>query len=172
MKFLVVLETLRKYPPGTSLTRKSVDEYTFAGTNVTIPKGTMVWIPVYSLQHDPKIYPDPEKFDPERFSEENVKLRDPMHYLPFGDGPRNCIGNVLTSNDIGPICKFSINRSSYLSFAIGLRFANYQSKVGLVKIIQNYNVDVCDKTCIPYVKDTKAFIVTPKDGLYLTFAKI
>ena len=52
-----------------------------------------VWIPAYSLQRDPAVYPDPNKFDPERFDEEAVQNRHPSYYLPFGDGPRNCIGN-------------------------------------------------------------------------------
>lgn len=49
-------------------------------------------IPIYGLHHDPKHFPDPEKFDPERFSEENKHNIAPNTYLPFGVGPRNCIG--------------------------------------------------------------------------------
>lgn len=73
--------------------RCSLEEYTFSGINVTIPKGQRVWVPAYAIQRDSKYYPDPEIFDPERFNEEEVKLRHPMLFLPFGDGPRNCIGN-------------------------------------------------------------------------------
>jgi cytochrome P450 family 6 len=51
-----------------------------------------VFIPVYAIQRDPDIYPDPDTFDPERFEEENIKQRSSSFYLPFGDGPRNCIG--------------------------------------------------------------------------------
>ena len=72
--------------------RKSIEKYTFSGTKVTIPKGTKIWIPVYAIQRDPKNYPDPEIFDPERFDDEAEKSRHPMLFLPFGDGPRNCIG--------------------------------------------------------------------------------
>lgn len=73
--------------------RKSMDNYTFSGTKVSIPKDLRVWIPVYSIQRDAQIYPNPDTFDPERFSDENIKARHPSFYLPFGDGPRNCIGN-------------------------------------------------------------------------------
>lgn len=54
-----------------------------------------VWIPVYAIHRDPKYYPKPEVFDPERFEDEAVNLRHPMTYLPFGEGPRNCIGMSL-----------------------------------------------------------------------------
>lgn len=54
--------------------------------------GEGVIIPVYSLHRDPEFYPNPLKFDPERFSEENKHNIQPFSYLPFGAGPRNCIG--------------------------------------------------------------------------------
>lgn len=49
-------------------------------------------IPIWSLHRDPKYYDDPEKFDPERFYDENKHKIKPYTYLPFGIGPRNCIG--------------------------------------------------------------------------------
>jgi cytochrome P450 family 6 len=87
-------ETLRKYPPVTVLMRRSMSSYTFEGTNVSIPKNQRVWIPAYAIHRDPNIYPKPDVFDPERFTDEAVQSRHPMSYLPFGDGPRNCIGKV------------------------------------------------------------------------------
>lgn len=88
-------ETLRKYPPGTRLRRRCLKNYKFSGTNVTIPKGVSVWIPVYSVHRDPKYYPKPELFDPERFESDAINARHPMAFLPFGEGPRNCIGKLL-----------------------------------------------------------------------------
>ena len=90
-----VLETLRKYPPGALLVRKSVKSYTFSCTNVTIPAGTRVFIPVYAIHHDERYYPQPDEFDPERFDPETEKARHPMINLGFGNGPRNCIGQLI-----------------------------------------------------------------------------
>ncbi|KAL0110962.1 hypothetical protein PUN28_012778 [Cardiocondyla obscurior] len=88
----VFKETLRKYPPATVLSRESMSSYTFDGTEVTIPEKQKLWIPIYAIHLDPDIYPKPDVFDPERFNEEAIQSRHPMTYLPFGDGPRNCIG--------------------------------------------------------------------------------
>ena len=86
------IETLRKYPPGGLLLRKAMKEYNIPGTDVTIPEGTKVWIPVYAIHRDERYYPQPNKFDPERFDPETEKARHPMTDLSFGKGPRNCIG--------------------------------------------------------------------------------
>ncbi|KZC03734.1 putative cytochrome P450 6a14 [Dufourea novaeangliae] len=94
MKYLdlVFQETLRKYPVLPVLMRRASTNYTFKGTNITIPKNTNIWIPVRGIHLDPDIYPKPKVFDPERFTKEAVSARHPMSYLPFGDGPRNCVG--------------------------------------------------------------------------------
>lgn len=62
---------------------------------MTIPKNGMVWIPVYAIQRDPKYYPKPDVFDPERFENDSFNSRHPMLFLPFGEGPRNCIGKII-----------------------------------------------------------------------------
>jgi len=55
--------------------------------------GDGLMLPMFSIHRDPKYYPNPEKFDPERFSDENKDLINPSTYIPFGQGPRNCIGS-------------------------------------------------------------------------------
>lgn len=77
------------------LNRQAMENYTFRDTNISIPKGTDICISIYAIQNDSNVYPDPEKFDPERFNEDAVAARHPMSYLSFGDGPRNCIGMLI-----------------------------------------------------------------------------
>lgn len=91
----IVLETLRKHPPIPALHRKCTKDYPIPGSDFVLEEGTNTFIPVLGLHHDPDYYPDPLKFDPERFSEE-AKLKPPQFaYIPFGDGPRNCIGKFF-----------------------------------------------------------------------------
>ena len=86
---MVVSEGLRKYPPIYVLSRKCTKEYKIPNSKLVVPIGTQVTIPVYSIQRDPEYFPDPEKFIPERFSEENVKNIRPFTYLPFGKSLKN-----------------------------------------------------------------------------------
>lgn len=62
------------------------------GPNVLVEVGTPVVIPVYGLHYDPKYYDDPEKFDPSRFLENNKETLTKYAFLPFGEGPRSCLG--------------------------------------------------------------------------------
>ncbi|RZC40466.1 p450 domain containing protein, partial [Asbolus verrucosus] len=77
---------MRKYPPVALLTRKCVKDYKVPDADVVIENGTSVIIPVLGIHYDEEYYPDPEKFDPDRFSEENKRLRHNYAYLPFGEG--------------------------------------------------------------------------------------
>jgi cytochrome P450 family 6 len=87
-------ETLRKYPPVPVVTRECTKTIKLRGTDVTVEKGVHVLLPIMALHRDPKYYPDPERFDPERFSEAEKKKRPQFSYIPFGEGPRLCIGTV------------------------------------------------------------------------------
>ena len=90
--------------------------------DVVIPKGGMIVIPTYSIHREPSIWPNPEKYDPERFTLEMKRSRDPYAYLPFGNGPRNCIG---------------------------LRFAQMEMKLMLARILKKYSLELAGDTVIP-----------------------
>ncbi|KAJ6634902.1 Cytochrome P450 9e2, partial [Pseudolycoriella hygida] len=97
MKYMdqVVCETLRKWPPAPLVDRLCVKDYemVYDDKKFTIEKGKNFYIPIFGIHHDARYYENPEKFDPDRFSEENRRNIDPDAYLPFGLGPRNCIGS-------------------------------------------------------------------------------
>ena len=87
LKYLdqIFSETGRLFPIGAT-GRLCTKNWTIPGTNITIPKGTRVTIPVYPLQMDPQFIPEPEKFMPERFSGENRSKILTGTYMPFGTG--------------------------------------------------------------------------------------
>ncbi|XP_011304859.1 probable cytochrome P450 6a13 [Fopius arisanus] len=147
MKYLdmVIQESLRKDPPGITLTRSVFERYTLPGTSITLEPRTKVTIPVHAIHHDEEYYPNPEVFDPERFSEENKRMRHPMAYLPFGDGPKNCIG---------------------------ARFASYQVKLGLIKALKNFRVRPTSLSPFPYEIDKGSFILAPAGGIHLRLEPI
>lgn len=128
-----------------ALTRECANDYKIPGTQVTLEKGTSVVIPIYSLQHDEKYYANPEKFDPSRFSSENKngKTINEMPFLPFGDGPRNCIG---------------------------LRMGITSTKVGIATVLHRYNVLLGDQHLNDELQfSPAAFILTPTIGIQLKF---
>src|SRR5271156_4887604 len=86
----VIQEALRLYPPFWMIDREAVADDR-AG-DIDIPRGSTVIVYVYGAHHAPRYWESPESFDPERFTKANEKLRMPFTYLPFGGGPRGCIG--------------------------------------------------------------------------------
>jgi cytochrome P450 family 9 len=78
-------------------------QYDYDGKKFTIEKGKFFMIPIHGFHHDPQYFPEPEKFDPERFSPENRHNIDPDTYLPFGVGPRNCIGSRFAIMEVKTI---------------------------------------------------------------------
>jgi cytochrome P450 len=84
-------EALRLYPPAWVITRRAVEEDELLG--YPIPVGALVIISPYAVHRRPDFWPDPEAFRPERFSPENEAARQRFSYIPFGGGPRLCIGS-------------------------------------------------------------------------------
>ncbi|KAJ6218335.1 hypothetical protein RDWZM_009492 [Blomia tropicalis] len=110
----IISETLRLNPPLTEFHRECKEECELCDTGLRLPKNTLVLISPYSIHRDPEYFPDPLKFDPERFFGENSQENNKA-YMPFGAGPRLCVG---------------------------MRFAQNELRIGLAKFILNYKVEI------------------------------
>ncbi|XP_058141698.1 cytochrome P450 3A29-like isoform X3 [Dasypus novemcinctus] len=125
---MVVNETLRLFPPVGRLERVCKKSAEING--VAIPQGTAVIVPTYVLHRDPEQWPEPEEFRPERFDRDRKAALDPYAFLPFGAGPRNCIG---------------------------MRFALLSLKAALVMLLQNFSLETCAETPTPLELNTNGF---------------
>nr|XP_027194144.1 cytochrome P450 3A8-like [Dermatophagoides pteronyssinus] len=116
----ILAETLRLHSPVLTLNRQVSDKYHIPEYDYTMDKDECVSIPIYAIHHNPEFHPNPERFDPERFMPENRDKIIPYTYLPFGGGPRNCIG---------------------------MRFAMSEAKLGLTRLIKDFVFFKSSKTC-------------------------
>uniref|UniRef100_A0A8C4NP46 unspecific monooxygenase n=1 Tax=Dicentrarchus labrax TaxID=13489 RepID=A0A8C4NP46_DICLA len=133
----VINESLRLYPIAPRLER--VAKATVELNGIVIPKDMVVMIPTWPLHRDPDLWPEPEEFKPERFSKENKETIDPYTYMPFGAGPRNCIG---------------------------MRFALVMMKLAIVEVLQRYSFSVCKETEVPFEMDIQGLLM-PKRPIKL-----
>ncbi|KAK7601298.1 hypothetical protein V9T40_008739 [Parthenolecanium corni] len=94
MKYLerCLMETLRMYPPVPMIARQVKEEVTLPSTGAILPADCTVIIGTFKLHRNPKIYPNPEKFNPDNFLPENSANRHYYSYVPFSAGPRSCVG--------------------------------------------------------------------------------
>jgi cytochrome P450 len=96
---MVVKESMRLYPAtGFLFGREAVEDVELGG--YTLKRGSWVFIAPYIVQRDVRYFPNPEVFDPERFAPGRVDEIPPYSYLPFGGGPRICIGNSLATMEL------------------------------------------------------------------------
>lgn len=136
----ILTETLRRYGAVSAHDRVCVKTYKIPGTDVIIEKGCKVYIPAYAIHHDPKYYPDPFKFDPDRFLEENVKSRPSCTYIPFGEGPRICIG---------------------------MRFARILMRLALATIFSEFSCKLNPVTPVPLTMACGEIFTTTKDKILI-----
>jgi cytochrome P450 len=135
----VIYEALRLYPPFWMVDRMAIAEDRVG--DIAIPQGSTVIVFVYGAHHAPHYWPSPESFDPERFLKANEKSRTPFTYLPFGGGPRVCIGN---------------------------HYAMLQILMILSELLRTYDFQLIpDQT----IEARPMVILRPKHGIRMTFTK-
>ncbi|XP_033231386.1 cytochrome P450 6k1-like [Belonocnema kinseyi] len=140
---MVIAETLRMYTTIPVIDRKATKDYKIEETGLIIEKGTPILIPTFGLHYDPKYYSNPNVYDPENFSDFNKSSRNPNVYLPFGIGPRNCIG---------------------------MRQGVLQSKLGVALIISRFEVTLLQDTSVEL--NPKSYFTSMKGRLFLNIRKI
>uniref|UniRef100_U5EVH3 Putative cytochrome n=1 Tax=Corethrella appendiculata TaxID=1370023 RepID=U5EVH3_9DIPT len=135
-----IKESLRKYPPGANLIRVVTKDYQPQNSKFTFKKGMTIMIPIYAIHHDPEYYPNPEEYDPSRFTNDQQHESGSLKYLPFGEGPRICIG---------------------------VRFGMMEARVGLAVLLMNFKFTKSSKTAIPLKISTRSVVLSPEGGLWL-----
>ncbi|GBP17682.1 hypothetical protein EVAR_8671_1 [Eumeta japonica] len=137
-------ETLRLYPVLGVITREVSDSYRFAD-GLSVERGLRVHLPVFHLHRNPKYFPEPDAFRPERFAPENKHNIHPYTYMPFGEGPRLCIG---------------------------MRFAKMQVMAGLVTILKKYRVELAENMPRTIEFEPKSIVTSSKHGIKLNFTAL
>jgi len=141
----VINETLRLWPIAPFLDRINVEDFELppalpGDKPFLLKKGMNVWFPAYGLHRDPKYFEKPDEFYPERFLDENKKDINSTAYIPFGIGPRMCIGN---------------------------RFALLETKVVLFHLLARCELKMCTKTSHPLQLSKKHFAMLADGGFWL-----
>mgnify|MGYP003407119407 FL=1 len=80
------------YAPAMVVLREAIADYKIPDTKHTIPKGSPIWVNAIGMHYDEKYYSNPYVFNPDHFTQEEIAKRPAFAFLPFGEGPRNCIG--------------------------------------------------------------------------------
>ncbi|EDW01575.1 cytochrome P450 9b2 [Drosophila grimshawi] len=146
MKYMdmVVSESLRKWTLAASTDRVCAKDYTLYNDDGTklfeFKEGDRINIPIGGLHWDDRYFPEPQKFNPERFSDENKNKLVPYSYLPFGVGPRSCIGN---------------------------RYALMQAKAMLYNLVLKYRIERSPKTVKDLMSESRGFQLTPQNGYWV-----
>ncbi|XP_054160973.1 uncharacterized protein LOC128959051 [Oppia nitens] len=140
-----LMETLRLHSPAQRIARTTIDDYKLGNTGITLYKGQQIDVPIYAIHHSEEYYAKPFEFNPERFMPENRHNIIPYTYLPFGAGPRNCIG---------------------------MRFALLEAKLGLAHIIQKYRFFPTDKTDVPLKYKKSILTAAERVVMYLIYLSI
>lgn len=137
---------MRLYTAVPVLNRSCLEDYPIPGhPNYTIKKGMNVLIPVLPIHRDAEYYDKPNEFNPDHFLPQKCKERDSVLYMPFGEGPRNCIGQ---------------------------RFGEMQTRLALASLVKNFKFSTCEQTHIPATFDKKTYFLGSENDILLEVEKI
>ncbi|XP_017864588.1 PREDICTED: probable cytochrome P450 9h1 [Drosophila arizonae] len=148
MKYMdmVVSEALRKWPPAPQTDRACNADIDLRDENneivVSLKKGDRIFIPIVGLHYDPEYFPEPKEFRPERFAEQNKEDIKPFTYMPFGVGPRSCIGNRMALMEVKSIIYHQLLKFELLP---------------------------CKKTTLDMMNNIMGFQMAPKDKFWLKY---
>jgi cytochrome P450 len=140
----VIQETLRKHPVIANLERLCTKDYKIPGHEYVIKKGDVVRVSNVGICFDPDIFPDPKKFNPERFLKENITNRNPYSYMAFSLGPRNCLA---------------------------MRFALFEIKVCISNLVSNFKFVPSTRTVNEVEWNPRSFLGGAKGGLWIKCEK-
>ncbi|XP_017770196.1 PREDICTED: cytochrome P450 9e2-like [Nicrophorus vespilloides] len=151
MKYMdmVIWETLRKWPSYVAVDRSCVKPYTIQPTRpnetaVHLDLGDVLLLPIIGIHRDPEYFPEPDKFDPERFNDENIDNIKLFTYNPFGYGPRNCIGSS---------------------------FALMEIKTVFFHLLSKFDIEIVEQTKVPVEICKKKYNLAAKNGIHLGFKR-
>lgn len=140
---MIVNETLRLWPPIPGTDRQVTKPYTMNladGRQIEMEVNDVLWLPIMGVHMDPKYWPEPERFDPERFSDTNKKNIQPGTFTPFGSGQRACIAS---------------------------RFALLVAKTVFFDLIRTYRIEQCAKTSNPIVLQRNTINTKAEGGFWV-----
>ncbi|XP_053697994.1 probable cytochrome P450 9f2 [Sabethes cyaneus] len=141
---MVISETLRKWPASPTCDRECSNDFSLNenGQRVQFRKGDSIWVSLWALQRDESYFPEPERFDPQRFSETNRGRIADSGYMPFGLGQRDCIGRY---------------------------FALLVAKVTLVDVLRKFQLRLGSKIVAPLQLAKGSVTLEPEGGFWLEF---
>lgn len=177
------------YSPIGQLFRRCINDYPIPGTDIVIKKGVSIFIPAHAIHHDSRYYYDPEVFNPDRFSSEELKKRSHYTFLPFGKN--KILFSNLSSMDVdydffffifqvkvhvivsawGEILDQNYVDRKLMKFFI-FRFGQMQVKLGIATLIKNFKFSFHEDTTYPLWMDTRNVVVTPLHPIRLVAEKI
>ena len=140
---MVIQESVR-YVNVAATFRRCTKPWKIPDTDIIIPVGTDIVIPIMSLHRDPEYWEDPDRFDPERFAPENKANIRKGAYQPFGQGPRQCLG---------------------------YNYVRYVIKLTMAYVLRNFNIENSENLPKQFGYNPETFVPTPKPALKIKFVR-